>query len=175
MASEEASILFALEQQENEEEERWIAEEKSVVEEEEAEEMRLEEMRLEAEKEADEARKAAEVAQSSWTIYVNMTEDSEWSPMSPYLMSLVMLQLLEQENCAEGSGRGSEQGYVDAGKSRREEERTFDSGETSLLALQACRASEGLCLDWVSQFFLFFVDFFLPTYNLVEVPPATNA
>ena len=93
MASEEASILFALEQQENEEEERWIAEEKSVVEEEEAEEMRLEEMRLEAEKEADEARKAAEVAQSSWTIYVNMTEDSEWSPMSPYLMSLVMLQL----------------------------------------------------------------------------------
>ena len=39
-------------------------------------------------------------------INVNMTEGSEWGPMSPYSMSLVMLQLLGQESGAEGSRRG---------------------------------------------------------------------
>lgn len=115
MVEEEAGILLALEQQEHEEEERWIAEEKRIVEEQrlvekkaqkEVEEKRLEEKRLEAGKEAEEAQRVMKVTQKSQMININMTEDSEWGPVSPYSMSMVMLQLLEQENCAEGSRRG---------------------------------------------------------------------
>lgn len=68
-----------------------------------------------------------------------------------------------RESCR-GFWKGSKPEYIDVGKSGNEEERALDSGETSLLALQACRASEGLCSDWVSHFFPFFVDFFLLTF-----------
>ena len=68
-------------------------------------------------------------------IDVNMTEDSEWGPMSPYSMSLVMLQLLEQENCAKGSRWGQSRTTANNGESGSEEERITGSGRVTLLAL----------------------------------------
>ena len=82
-----------------------IEEEKKEKARKEAEEHRLEELRILAEKEAAEARRSAELAQTSRRIDVSMTEDSEWGRMSPYLTSVVMLPFLEEASCVEGSGR----------------------------------------------------------------------
>ena len=105
-AAEEEVLRIAIEEQEHREEELRIEEErKEEKERREAEERRLEEMRILAEDEAAEARRTAELAQTSRTIDVNMSEDSEWGRLSPYSTSMVMLPFLEEASHAEGPGR----------------------------------------------------------------------
>ena len=69
-------------------------------------------MRILAEREAAEARRTAELAQTSRTIDVNMSEDSEWGRLSPYSTSMVMLPFLEQASRAEGSERARSRSVV---------------------------------------------------------------
>ena len=111
-AAEEEALRVAIKEQERREEELRIEEERKEKARREAEERRLEEMRILAEKEAAEARRTAELAQTSRTIDVNMSEDSEWGRLSPYSTSMVMLPFLEQASCAEGPGRARSRSVV---------------------------------------------------------------
>ena len=98
-AAEEEALRIAIEEQERREEELRIEEERKEKARREAEERRLEEMRVLAEKEA------AELAQTSRMVDVNMSEDSEWGRLSPYSTSMVMLPFLEEASRAEGPRR----------------------------------------------------------------------
>ena len=104
-AAEEEALRVAIEEQECREEELRIEEERKEKERREAEERRLEEMRALAEEEAAEARRTAELAQSSRMVDVNMSEDSEWGRLSLYSTLMVMLPFLEEASRAEGPGR----------------------------------------------------------------------
>ena len=111
-AAEEEALRVAIKEQECQKEELRIEEERKEKERREAEEWRLEEMRILAEKEAVEARRTAELAQTSRTIDVNMSEDSEWGRLSPYSTSMVMLPFLEEASRAEGPGRARSRSVV---------------------------------------------------------------
>ena len=111
-AAEEEALRVAIEEQERWEEELRIEEERKEKARREVEERRLEEMRALAEKEAVEARRTAELAQTSRMVDVNMSEDSEWGRLSPYLTSMVMLPFLEEASCVEGPGRARSRGVV---------------------------------------------------------------